>query len=1621
MELSLKIVSVDSYLAKPLPGYDPIYSSFTSTGISQVPVLRVFGINSSGSKGCLHVHGVFPYLFVPIPKGEENVDGFKHYLAKNLNDAINSTMDSYKSTEGQNIFKITKVRGIPFYGFHSESEEFFKIYLYRPFLVKKCAALLQSGAICGRRFQPHEAHIPFVQQFFIDYNLYGMSPINLTKYASRQSNSQSSCFPKATRCSFEADVLADDILNNVDLTGNSGVKNPGLAYIWEDEKERRREEGQTSQISFAQYDNVDVRYKSCVEEELLARMKLAIKDRTKQNRTNSTETQFSSNESRLADASFVESHELDKTYPLLDSQDMQLLEDFARDWDVEEGKSDLEDGERPEDDSVLGSQQQHLDDSLDDVEVDDPDLTLPFHVSVDDDSDGENHNDRIEMTIRYSSDSDSSEGTDIVYVDGNVDDPSDSSSQTTPQKRKKKQKPPTPTRYNPLGIRIQKSPSRGVNHDRSETGVSGTGINSSDFARLQESASAFPNTSLFGLDSSKESDKFIKLDEYEKQGLNTACSKFISQLKSTTERFETSANHDSRSAKKSLKFEDSIPESPPISSIRNSDPVNIGLSHVRNGESLKNFSISSHPPDPKDVMDNLESLGLQHLSPQQAFYGCPQDQPTTKEIGFLRVSVASRFARDLEEHKSLFGPRISLFHDLMFKSIFSSSVQPANTNLASGVLHSLSSNKSIVLTPLMDPPSQSVAEGWLAELRKSKMKAEDQCLLRPTVDPVEDETIRKPGPSSQSSIVFDTQTSYSTQMSDGNASVKLTQCMREESSRKLSPLVHQRRSSCLIEEATADNSGAFKMEFQNLQEASNSSMYTFLTICVMAVHVNTRSTLKPNPEYDAVEAIFYVITNDVPADHELPAIITGIVMMDSAADRITSHDDSYSVDLVSSEKDMYSKFISIIHHHDPDIFAGYEIEMSSWGYLIHRGYVIGMNMCSELSRLSVNPSFKVDLEQLRMRDFDMKISGRILLNVWRMMKHEVSLMSYSFENMAYHILHTRVPHYSHQTLTLWWNHLSSKKRILTIKYYLTRVRGIVKLLDSLNLIGRTSEMASLFGIQFYEVLSRGSQFRVESMMIRLAKPLNYVAVSPDVQQRADMRAPACLPLIMEPESRFYSDPVIVLDFQSLYPSMMIAYNYCFSTCLGRVEEIIEVDRFKFGCTELTINPKELNGMKDSIHISPAGVAFVGSSVRKGVLPCMLDEILETRLMVKKSMKAHKNNKILHRVLDARQMGLKLIANVTYGYTSANFSGRMPCIEVGDSVVSKGRETLERAIKLVKETARWKAEVVYGDTDSLFVLCPGRSRQEAFAIGQEISDAVTNSNPRPVKLKLEKVYQPCILQTKKRYVGYMYETPDQEMPIFEAKGIETVRRDGCVAVAKMLEKSLKILFETYDVSQVKKEYRGMKGYKPNACVPALQLVRDWLMRDPRAEPRVGERVGYCIVYGPPGVPLIRLVRDPVEVLTDPTIHINAEYYITKVILPPLQRCFTLLGVDTFSWYKSLPRVRKAQRRLIPKAKTQKSTLSQFFATVNCIICHEVSTTAVCSKCQSNEQLVMAVVSRNISRIQRKAFLLNKVCSSCCGRPDDLLCDSLNCPVYYRKCLSNVGLREMEFLTNALSEL
>jgi len=506
--------------------------------------------------------------------------------------------------------------------------------------------------------------------------------------------------------------------------------------------------------------------------------------------------------------------------------------------------------------------------------------------------------------------------------------------------------------------------------------------------------------------------------------------------------------------------------------------------------------------------------------------------------------------------------------------------------------------------------------------------------------------------------------------------------------------------------------------------------------------------------------------------------------------------------------------------------------------------------------------------------------------------------------------------------------------------------------------------------------------------------------------------------------------------------MGIAYNYCFTTCLGRLQNFGSQGPYQFGCTQLQISAARLNALKDHVTISPGGIVFLKSSVRRGILPKMLEDILNTRIMVKQSMKKHKNNPHVQKILHSRQLGLKLIANVTYGYTSANFSGRMPCIEVGDSVVSKGREALENAIRVIEKNEKWGGKVVYGDTDSVFVLLQGKSKEQAFDIGEEMAKVITEMNPKPMKLKFEKVYLPCILQTKKRYVGYMYETRDQLKPVYDAKGIETVRRDGIPATVKMLEKSIRILFETKNLSEVKqyvlnqfrklqagsvniqdlifaKEFRGLRGYRPSACVPALELTRQAMRSDRRAVPRVGERVPYVVVYGEPGLPLIQLVRTPQAVLDQPHLRLNCAYYITKVIIPPLNRCLLLVGADAMAWYNQLPKTLNL-KGLQDACDSRKQVISQYFATRKCVACRDTCVKQLCDTCARDNTRTVILVSSQIGDLESRVQSAARVCVTCAGW-SGRVCVSGDCAAMYRRRIEENRRKQIEILQTILDKI
>ena len=475
---------------------------------------------------------------------------------------------------------------------------------------------------------------------------------------------------------------------------------------------------------------------------------------------------------------------------------------------------------------------------------------------------------------------------------------------------------------------------------------------------------------------------------------------------------------------------------------------------------------------------------------------------------------------------------------------------------------------------------------------------------------------------------------------------------------------------------------------------------------------------------------------------------------------------------------------------------------------------------------------------------------------------------------------------------------------------------------------------------------------------------------------------------------------------------------------------------------------------------------------------MLKEVLDTRQMIKRSMKAYtgEGDALLRRSLDARQLAIKLLSNVTYGYAAASFSGRMPMAELADAIVSTGKATLEDAMSFITSNDKWKAEVVYSDTDSLFVLLRGRSKDEALRVGQEMALAVTQRCLSGVDLKFEKVYFPCILVTKKRYCGSAWEHLGQQQAHFEAKGVECIRSDQCPATAKLQERALRLLCESRDISAVKKFlarqwakmlkggdsinvrdfifYKNVKTghYKPGATLPpAAELVSSLIAQRRMRNPPYKWKMPYVVVCGA-GSRLIDLVATPEGLLRRGSgLKVNVEYYLTKCINPALQRvlglCGAALRVD--DWYAAVPKPCARIRRISYencgaaldsagvvgglRRKNQQTLMDKFAYNYSCELCaSDASTSLLCAACAA-EPSSLLLLQRRLGSLESAEQTLRRLCDSCAGFPQRSMllekgqligpdtCAAISCPVFFERCRVVVRLEDAVEALNATSAM
>ncbi|KAJ5248289.1 hypothetical protein N7489_002383 [Penicillium chrysogenum] len=1668
-----------SELDPPLPFRDEVSEKDFKP---KVPVIRIFGATETGQRVCVHVHGAFPYLYVEYngSLAPEDVNSAIRTLHLSIDHAlaVSFRRNAYDRRTAF-VAHITLVKGVPFYGYHVGWRFFFKIYLLNPFHMTRLVDLLHQGVVMKRPLQPYEAHMQYIPQWMCDYNLYGCAIMSCSQVKFRapvpeyfelsnlahrwhdrsilpESILDHPALQKQSHCALEVDVCVQDILNRLDVKERPlhhdftellkpvAVNErlvPSVAGLWQDETRRRKKRmgltdpGSTpfgpEELVSMSADPRDQSKGGWIHEEEFREMASQLAANEKQ-ADGGKDTSFGTFLDTDDQAKYVKTA-LDSTedffpgkistFTFDSSRSQELAEQKLSEISVDEGLalSSQTDGQYYSDSDQGGH-------SLEGIIEHEPETKQ--------DPLGDSFYDEIFDEMPFLDVAAPAESAETNCPEAAMDGGYKEGDYVAQERRPRDQsqnRSVAPKRQRSETLDCHHSPTKRARHI-AEHGLSDGPLES-------------PNTRKHQQD---DKQKNVSFDS----NLDSHAETPSSESKSSSQRTVRPKAHSYTSG---LKFPVVKDPNDPLTILRYSqdeatssrkDPESSQplLNSFPSGSATELSGKTSETQSSSELHSSATVMGPVSLDPhlsqtvksiRQSFNFAPN---TSLHCFKFASPTFSEVSSSINEHG-----RPSVVYQKAFYS--DEADVPERPREYGGREFRLESN-TIHYLPDFDPTAEAPAmfgEQTPTAHDRDQQEKVDQQLREWCTSKVWEFA---PVPPSRSEVIRWFEELEASQEPDRKAA---------------QPIPPEMKSNLLsqIEGPTQKNAHGFKYS-QNGVSTSVEHQAQHMSTMSLEVHVNTRGTLMPNPEEDEITSLFWCIQSedeDIEVNSHLPGVHVGMVYHGEGGRPEAKISKALTIDVEHepTELDLINRLIDIVRYYDPDIITGYEVHNASWGYVIERARKkYDFDICEELSRTKSqsNGRFGKEADQWGFNhSSSIRITGRHMFNIWRAMKSELNLLQYTMENVVFHVLHRRIPHYSPKQLTQW--HQSGRPRniLKVVQYFTSRVQMNLEILEANELTPRTSEQARLLGIDFASVITRGSQFKVESLMFRIAKPENFLLVSPSRKQVGQQNALECLPLVMEPQSDFYTSPLLVLDFQSLYPSVMIAYNYCYSTFLGRAMHWRGRD--KMGFLDYKRQPRILELLKDKINIAPNGMMYAKQEARQSLLAKMLSEILETRVMVKNGMKADKDDKVLQRLLNNRQLALKLIANVTYGYTSASFSGRMPCSEIADSIVQTGRETLEKAIAFIHSVERWGAEVVYGDTDSLFVYLKGRTRDQAFDIGEEIAQAVTDLNPRPVKLKFEKVYHPCVLLAKKRYVGFKYEHRNQKEPEFDAKGIETVRRDGTPAEQKIEEKALKTLFRTADLSQVKSYFQRqcakiMQGrisiqdfcfaravrlgtYSDRHLPAGAVISTKRMLEDPRSEPQTGERVPYVVVTGAPGARLVDRCVAPQTLLHDAQLELDAEYYITKNIIPPLERIFNLVGANVRQWYDEMPKVQRIRRvegsalaRPNSVGGASRKTLESYMRSSSCVVCRSRLSDAavpVCGDCLQKPHLTLLDVVSRLQRAEKRVVDLEAICRSCMGVSpgDEVSCDSLDCPIFYSRARDAANWRHSKAVLEPVVEL
>jgi DNA polymerase delta subunit 1 len=613
----------------------------------------------------------------------------------------------------------------------------------------------------------------------------------------------------------------------------------------------------------------------------------------------------------------------------------------------------------------------------------------------------------------------------------------------------------------------------------------------------------------------------------------------------------------------------------------------------------------------------------------------------------------------------------------------------------------------------------------------------------------------------------------------------------------------------------------------------------------------------------------------------------------------------------ATEREMLEAFQKYLHAKDVDIITGWNIFGFDMEYIYKRAQI---NKCHydfyNLGKLKDTDSELVikKLSSSALGDNLLKLlpmSGRFIFDLFHEVKKGYKLDSYKLDSVSkLYLGDQKIDMAPKEMFARYKEEDPVKLREVAeycIKDTLLPHRLMKKLCTLLNLV----EMAKATWVPVPFLVERGQQIKVFSQLTKKARELGFMV--PTIRYGAIPEEPYEGATVLEAQKGAYYTPITALDFESLYPSIMMAHNLCYSSYV--------MDEKKYG------NVPGIN--YETFKIGDRTYKFAQDV--PSLLPAILLELKQFRKQAKRDMAAATG--FMKEVYNGKQLAYKISMNSVYGFTGAG-KGILPCVPIASTTTSKGRSMIEETKNYVEKHFPG-SKVRYGDTDSVMVEFDvgDRKGEEAIAysweVGERAAEECSALFKKPNNLELEKVYWPYFLYSKKRYAAKLWtkgKDDKMHMDYIDVKGLQLVRRDNTPHVREVCKELLDVVLTSSDPGPPKELAKEraielLSGDVPNHKLVLsqsladsykvggkavsitspesvninqshVQVVTKMRQRKPGSEPQSGDRVPYLLTKTEdPKAKAFEKAEDP-KYVEENGVPVDYHYYFLNKFLNPV---------------------------------------------------------------------------------------------------------------------------------------